>query len=173
MISVPVDSLSITQIPGVGKGRARAHFGGIMAVFFRSSIDENIAFSRLEAALLSGQDFDGYFSVHGELPFSWPRDMSADEFRQKIVDSLRSVWARAPFWAVYERSEQLNNLTANEITIAAIQLSANYPGALVATLSLLGRKHNSSDLELTFVCFMQDTERRNFRARYEGKFISL
>lgn len=144
-----------------------------MAVFFRSSIDENIAFERIEAAFASGQDFDGYFSVHGEVPFSWPRDMRADEFRQQIVDSLRSVWERAPFWAVYERSEQLNDLTANEITTAAIQLSANYPGALVATLSLLGREHHSHDLELTFVCFTQDTERRNFRVRYEGKFISL
>ncbi|MDQ0322803.1 hypothetical protein QO002_005009 [Pararhizobium capsulatum DSM 1112] len=142
-----------------------------MAVFFRTFIDENTAFARLERALSHGPAFDGYLDIHGELTLSRPRDMSADTFRQHIADELRSVWEKAPVWAIYERNEK-HDLSASEITAAAVQLSANYEGAFVITLSILGRDHSPHDLELTFICFRQEAERRNFRARYEGKFIS-
>lgn len=143
-----------------------------MAIFFRTSIDDNSAFERIDGALSSGQDFDGYFSIHGERAFSRPSDMRADAFRQEIVDALRSVWEKSQFWAIYACDGQQNGLTVNDITAAAIQLSANYSGSVIVTLSILGRTHSSHDLELIFLCFNQESERRNFRARYEGKFVS-
>jgi hypothetical protein len=142
-----------------------------MAIFFRTSIDENSAFERIDDALSSGQSFDGYFSIHGDLTFSRPSDMRADEFRQQITDALRSVWETSQFWTIYVCDGQ-NGLTVNEVTAAAVRLSANYCGAVIVTLSILGRASSSSDLELIFLCFSQESERRNFRARYEGKFVS-
>ncbi|KQV36502.1 hypothetical protein ASC96_27205 [Rhizobium sp. Root1204] len=98
--------------------------------------------------------------------------MDAEEFKQEVIDALRGIWEKAQFWTVYLCDDQQSGLTLNEITAAAIQLGSNYPGAIVVTLSILGRVDSHSDLELIFVCFVQDSERRNFRARYEGKFVS-
>jgi hypothetical protein len=146
-----------------------------MAVYFRNRIDENSAFERIDLALSSNQGIDGYCSVrsdHAVNTFSWPRDMSVETFKSQIVDSLRTVWEGSPYWSIYERSDNQNDLTASEITTAAIQLSGGYPGAAVVTLSLLGHEHSAHDLELVFLCFKQEAERRNFQARYEGKFVS-
>ncbi len=143
-----------------------------MAIFFRTFIDADVAFEKIETSLSETPAFDGYFSVHGGHTFSRPNDMGAEEFKQEVVDALRSIWEKAQFWAVYLCEDQQNGLTLNEITAAAIQLGSNYPGAVVITLSILGRVDSDSDLELIFVCFVQDSERRNFRARYEGKFVS-
>ena len=38
---------------------------------------------------------------------------------------------------------------------------------------LLGRRSSTNDLELVFVCFQEDAQRRNFRVRYDGKFIPV
>ena len=146
-----------------------------MAVYLRNRIDENNAFARIELALSSNQGIDGYCSVRSDSKvntFSWPRDMSVETFKSQIVDSLRTVWEDAPYWSIYERSDHQNDLTTSEITTAAIQLSAGYPGAAVVTLSLLGREHSTHDLELVLLCFRQEAERRNFQARFEGKFVS-
>jgi hypothetical protein len=42
---------------------------------------------------------------------------------------------------------------------------------VVVTLSLLGKRDEADDIELIFVCFQQDFQRRNFRVRFEGKFV--
>lgn len=151
-----------------------AYSGDAMAIYFRTSINDAAAFERIDACLSGGQELDGYFNIYGadeELTLSWTRGMSADAFRQEIVDALRSTWDKAPYWAVYDRADQRSELDTNDIRGAAIRLVAGYPGALVVTLSLLGRTDSLHDLELIFVCFQQDTEARNFRVRYEGKFI--
>jgi len=128
----------------------------------------------IDERLLSGTDFDGYFNIHGveeELTVTWTRGMSASAFKEQVTDALRSTWRRARFWLVYQRSDSRNDLAINEIRTAAIRLSNNYLGAAVVTLSLLGRTDSASDLELIFVCFREDSDRRNFRVRYEGKFV--
>ena len=62
-------------------------------------------------------------------------------------------------------------ISTSKIRTAAIRLSQGYRETAVVTLSLLGRTDGESDLELIFVCFREDSDRRNFRARYEGKFV--
>jgi hypothetical protein len=54
---------------------------------------------------------------------------------------------------------------------AAFKLTRGYAGVIVITLSLLHKRGEAPDIELIFVCFQQDFQRRNFRVRYEGKFI--
>ncbi|MBP1861542.1 translation initiation factor RLI1 [Rhizobium herbae] len=145
-----------------------------MAVFFRNSITEATAFEMIEERLSSGNDFDGYFNVYGtddELTVSWTPAMSSAEFKEQVTDALRSIWQTAHFWLVYQRSDSRNDLGINEIRNAAIRLSGSYLETAVVTLCLLGRIDNKNDLELIFLCFREETERRNFRVRYEGKFV--
>jgi hypothetical protein len=145
-----------------------------MAVYFRTSIADATAFEMLEERLSSTIDFDGYFNLFGvqdELTVSWTPAMSAAEFKHDVTDALRLVWETARFWLVYQRSESRNDPGINEIRNAAIRLSRGYSEAVVVTLCLLGRADNKSDLELIFMCFREEAERRNFRVRYEGKFV--
>jgi hypothetical protein len=146
-----------------------------MAVFFRTSITDARAFEMLEERLSSGNNFDGYFNLYGvqdELTLSWTPAMSAVDFKQEVTEALRPIWQTTRFWLVYQRSDSRNDLGVNEIRNAAIRLSRGYLEAVVVTLCLLGRTDNSNDLELVFVYFRDEAERRNFRVRYEGKFIS-
>lgn len=145
-----------------------------MAVFFRTPLTDTLAFEMLDARLSSGTDFDGYFNIYGredELTVTWTRGMSAGAFKEQVTDALRSTWQRARFWLVYQRSDSRNDLDINEIRTAAIRLSQGYRETAVVTLSLLGRADGESDFELIFVCFREDSDRRNFRAHYEGKFV--
>lgn len=145
-----------------------------MAVFFRTPLSDTLAFEMIDERLSSGTNFDGYLNIFGvedELTVTWPRGMSADAFKEQVTDALRSTWRRARFWLVYQRSDRRNDLSINEIRAAAIRLSQSYLEAAVVTLSLLGRTDGASDLELIFVCFRDESDRRNFRVRYEGKFV--
>ncbi|WEZ82125.1 hypothetical protein P6U16_13065 [Rhizobium sp. 32-5/1] len=145
-----------------------------MAVFFRTSIIDTTAFEMIEERLSSDTDFDGYFNVFGaddEITLSWTPATSAGEFKEQVTDALRSAWQKARFWLVYQRSDSRNDLGINEIRNAAIRLSSAYRESAVITLCLLGRIDNKDDLELIFVCFREEAERRNFRVRYEGKFV--
>lgn len=145
-----------------------------MAVYFRTSLTDTLAFEMIDERLSSGVDFDGYFniySVEDELTVTWPRGMSADAFKEQVADALRSTWQRGRFWLAYQRSDSRNDLDINEIRTAAIRLSQSYSEAAVVTLSLLGRTDSASDLELIFVCFREESDHRNFRVRYEGKFV--
>ncbi|KQY41441.1 MULTISPECIES: hypothetical protein [Rhizobium/Agrobacterium group] len=145
-----------------------------MAIFFKTAITDAAAFAMLEERLSSGQGFDGYFNQYGEedeLTLSWAPAMSADEFKDEVTDALRTLWQTTRFWLVYQRVESRDDLSINEIRSAAIRLSRSYAQAVVVTFCLLGRADSNSDLELIFVCFRDEAERRNFRVRYEGKFI--
>lgn len=145
-----------------------------MAVFFRTSIPDVTAFELIEERLSSGNDFDGYFNVYcadDELTVSWTPAMSSGEFKEQVTDALRSTWQRTRFWLVYQRSDSRNDLGINEIRNAAIRLSRSYLETAIVTLCLLGRIDDKSDLELIFLCFREEAERRNFRVRYEGKFV--
>lgn len=45
-----------------------------MAILFKTTITEDQAFAKIEAALDTGREYDGYFSVSdddGETPLSW------------------------------------------------------------------------------------------------------
>lgn len=145
-----------------------------MAVFFRTAITDATAFEMLEERLASEKDFDGYFNLYGaqdEITVSWTPAMSAFEFKQQVTDALLPVWQTTRFWLVYLRSDSRNDLGINEIRNAAIRLSSGYLETVVVTLCLFGRTDNNNDLELIFVCFREEAERRNFRVRYEGKFV--
>lgn len=145
-----------------------------MPVFFRTPITDATAFEMIEERLSSGSGFDGYFNVFGaddELTVSRTPAMSSAAFKEQVKDTLRSTWQKARFWLVYQRSDSRNDLGINEIRNAAIRLSRSYLETAVVTLCLLGRIDNKSDLELIFLCFRDETERRNFRVRYEGKFV--
>lgn len=145
-----------------------------MAVFFRTSITDATAFEMIEERLSSGNDFDGYFNVYGtddELTVSWTPAMSSAEFKEQVTDALRSTWQKTRFWLAYQRSDSRNDLGINEIRNAAIRLVGGYLETAVVTLCLLGRTDNKNELELIFLCFREETERRNFKVRYEGKFV--
>ncbi|WP_037381630.1 hypothetical protein [Sinorhizobium americanum] len=145
-----------------------------MAIFFRTPLTDALAFEMIDERLSSRMDFDGYLNVYGvedELTVTWPRGMSAGAFKEQATDALRSTWRRARFWLVYQRCDSRDDLDINEIRNAAIRLSQRYLEAAVVTLSLLGRTDSASDLELVFVCFRDESDRRNFRVRYEGKFV--
>jgi hypothetical protein len=145
-----------------------------MAVFFTTPISETSAFEMIDERFSSAKGFDGYFNIHGneeELTVTWTHGMSADEFKEQVTDALRATWQRARFWLVYQRNDRRNDLDINEIRSAAIRLSRSYIETAVVTLSLLGHVDNASDLELIFVCFQGESERRNFRVRYESKFV--
>lgn len=145
-----------------------------MAVFFRSPLTDTSAFEMIDERLLSGTDFDGYFNIHG-VEEETDRHLDPRDERQRVQGAGHRCpaldMASGHFWLVYQRSDSRNDLAINEIRTAAIRLSNNYLGAAVVTLSLLGRTDSASDLELIFVCFREDSDRRNFRVRYEGKFV--
>jgi len=145
-----------------------------MAIFFKTAITDAEAFEMLEERLSSGDDFDGYFNQFGErdeLTLSWAPAMSADEFKEEVTDAFRTLWQTTRFWLVYRRIDSRDDLGINDIRNAAIRLSRAYAETVVVTFCLLGRADSNNDLELIFVCFRDEAERRNFRVRYEGKFV--
>ncbi len=146
-----------------------------MTILFKTTITEDKAFAKIEAALDTGREYDGYFSVaddDGETPLSWGPSMSAGEFLAKVREMLEVTWKAARFWVVYDRREDRRDPDAIAMRNAAFRITRGYNGVIVASLSLLGRKDALEDLELIFVCFREDFQRRNFRIRFENKPIT-
>lgn len=146
-----------------------------MAILFKSTISENAAFEVIEQAITSGRPCDGYFNAvsdAGETTLVWSPSMSAKEFLATVTDMLRLTWDVARFWIVYERREDRQDPESTAVRNAAFRLTRGYNGVIVASLSILGKRDADHDLELIFVCFAEDFQRRNFRVRYEGKSIS-
>ncbi len=146
-----------------------------MAILFKSTITENSAFATIDAVLASGDPYDGYFNAvsdAGETTLSWAPSMSAGEFLEQVKEMLRLTWDAARFWIIYDRHEEREDPDVTEMRNAAFRLTRGYNGVIVASLSLLGRQDAENDLELVFVCFADDFQRRNFRVRYEGKAIT-
>lgn len=79
-----------------------------MAIFFRTSIDTDATFEKIQTSLKEASVFDGYSSVHGGLTFSPPNHLRVDEFKQEVVDALRTIWETAQFWTVCLCDEQRN-----------------------------------------------------------------
>jgi hypothetical protein len=98
--------------------------------------------------------------------------MSAVEFSAQVKEMLRMTWDVARFWVIYERREDRTDPETTEMRNAAFRLTRGYNGVIVASFSLLGKREADHDLELVFVCFAEDFQRRNFRVRYEGKAIT-
>ncbi len=147
-----------------------------MTIFFKAAISDDVAFGMIERCFSDPDDYDGYLDIfgdHTERTVSWRKGRSVDEFKAEITEALRSAWESARFWQVYERREDRDDAGTNEIRRAAINLTRTYGGVIVITLSLLGRRSSTNDLELVFVCFQEDAQRRNFRVRYDGKFIPV
>lgn len=145
-----------------------------MTIYFKAAISDDVAFGMIERCFSDPDDYDGYldiFSDHTEQTVSWSKGRSADEFKDQITEALRSAWETARFFQVYERREDRDDAGTNEIRRAAIDLTRAYGGVIVITLSLLGRRSSANDLELVFLCFQEDAQRRNFRVRYDGKFV--
>ena len=146
-----------------------------MTILFKTTITEDKAFAEIEAALNTGREYDGYFSVaddDGETPLSWGPSMSAEEFLANVREMLEVTWKAARFWVVYDRREDRGDPDAIAMRNAAFRITRGYNGVIVASLSLLGRKDTLEDLELIFVCFREDFQRRNFRIRFENKPIT-
>lgn len=146
-----------------------------MAIFFKTPISENAAFEMIEQALTADYDYDGYFNAAsdlGETPLSWGPSMSSEEFLALVKEALQLAWDNARFWIVYERREDRRDPDATEIRNTAFRLTRGYNEVIVASLSLLGKRDASRDLELVFVCFKEDFQRRNFRVRFENKAIT-
>ena len=147
-----------------------------MTIFFKAAISDDVAFGMIERCFSDPDDYDGYLDIfgdHTERTVSWSKGRSVDEFKAEITEALRSAWESARYWQVYERREDRDDAGTNEIRRAAINLTRTYGGVIVITLSLLGRRSSTHDLELVFVCFQEDAQRRNFRVRYDGKFIPV
>ncbi|WP_296081715.1 hypothetical protein [uncultured Agrobacterium sp.] len=145
-----------------------------MAILFKTTISEDNAFSRIEELLNSDTEYDGYLSVAddtGEAPLPWGPSMSAEEFLAKVKEQLEVTWKAARFWVIYERREDRADPDAIVMRNAAFRITRGYNGVIVASFSLLGRHDASHDLELVFVCFREDFQRRNFRIRFENKPI--
>ncbi|WP_077966814.1 hypothetical protein [Ensifer adhaerens] len=145
-----------------------------MTIFFKAAVSDEVALGMIERCFSDANDYDGYldiFADHTEKTVSWSKGRSVEEFKDQITEALRSAWESSPFWQVYERREDRDDAGTNEIRRAAISLTRTYGGVIVITLSLLGRRSSANDLELVFVCFQEDAQRRNFRVRYDGKFI--
>lgn len=146
-----------------------------MAILFKTTISEDKAFSRIEHLLNSGIEYDGYFSIAddtGETPLPWGPSMSAEEFLAKVREMLEVTWKAARFWVVYDRREDRADPDAIVMRNAAFRITRGYNGVIIASFSLLGRQDSSQDLELVFVCFREDFQRRNFRIRFENKPIT-
>ncbi len=145
-----------------------------MAILFKTVIGENAAFELIENALSRTGEYDGYMNVvadEGEKTLPWSPGMHAEQFQAEITEILRSTWDICRFWVIYERRDDRQDAEANAIRNAAFRLTRGYAGVIVVTLSLLHKRDSLADIELIFVCFQQDFQRRNFRVRYEGKFI--
>ena len=146
-----------------------------MTILFKTTITEDQAFAKIEEALNTGREYDGYFSVaddDGETPLSWGPSMSGEEFLANVREMLEVTWKAARFWVVYDRREDRGDPDAIAMRNAAFRITRGYNGVVVASLSLLGRKNAWEDLELIFVCFKEDFQRRNFRIRFENKPIT-
>ncbi len=129
----------------------------------------------IENALSGGGDYDGYLNMvadEGERTLTWGPGMHAEQFQAEITEIFRTTWDIARFWVIYERRDDRQDAEANEIRNGAFKLTRGYAGVIVVTLSLLHKSDHAGDIELIFVCFQQDFHRRNFKVRYEGKFIS-
>ncbi|KQX29131.1 hypothetical protein M2267_002817 [Ensifer sp. KUDG1] len=145
-----------------------------MTIYFKAGISDETALGMIERCFSDANDYDGYldiFADYTEKTVSWSKGRSVEEFKDQITEALRAAWEASPFWQVYERREERDDAGTNEIRRAAIALTRTYGGVVVITLSLLGRRSSANDLELVFVCFQEDAQRRNFRVRYDGKFI--
>jgi hypothetical protein len=146
-----------------------------MAILFKTVIDENTAFEMIGSALSEhGNDYDGYLNVvadEGEQTLTWGPNMHAEQFQAEMTEIFRATWDICPFWVVYERRDDRKDPDANDIRNAAFRVTRAYDGVLVVTLSLLDKRDHAEDIELIFVCFKEDPQRRNFRVRFEGKFI--
>jgi hypothetical protein len=145
-----------------------------MAILFKTAINENTAFEMIEQAFSGAYQYDGYLNVvaeEGETALSWGPAMHAEEFKAEVSEILRKTWDASRFWVIYERRDDRKDAEATDIRNAAFRLTRGYSGVIVITLSLLGKHDSAHDIELIFVCFEQDFHRRNFRVRYEGKFI--
>jgi hypothetical protein len=145
-----------------------------MAILFKTAISENSAFEMIEQALSGAYQYDGYLNVvsdAGETALSWGPAMHAEEFKAEVSEILRKTWDAARFWIIYERREDRRDPETTDIRNAAFRITRGYSGVIVITLSLLGKRDSDNDIELVFVCFEQDFQRRNFRVRYEGKFV--
>lgn len=146
-----------------------------MAILFKNVIGENAAFEMIENALSGNGDYDGYLNLvadEGEQTLTWAPSMHAEQFQAEVTEVLRSTWEISRFWVIYERRDDRQDAEANDIRNGAFKLTRGYAGVIVVTLSLLHKRDNAADVELIFVCFQQDFHRRNFKVRYEGKFIS-
>jgi hypothetical protein len=144
-----------------------------MAILFKTTISEDKAQHLIET-ILHGGNHDGYLNVvteEGESADASQRGASSAEFRHRVHEVLEDAKHKAPSWLVYQRAENDNAVSINEMRNAAIQLTRGYTGTIVVALSLLAHDEGDFDLELVFVCFREDFHRRNFRVRYEGKYI--
>lgn len=144
-----------------------------MAILFKTAISEDKALHLIETILHAGAH-DGYLNVASETSehaYASQRGGHSDEFRLRVREALDGAKHEAPSWLVYHRSENDNAVGINEMRNAAFQLTRGYDGTIVIALSLLGHDMDGLDLELVFVCFREDFHRRNFRVRYEGKYI--
>lgn len=145
-----------------------------MAILFKTSISEDKALAKVEATFLDGGDRDGYLNVvteHMERAEASERGRHAGEFRYQVNEVLADAKHNAPFWLIYQRSENDNAVTANDMRNAAIRLTRGYSETIVIALSLLGHHEEHGDLELVFICFREDFHRRNFRVRFENKYV--
>lgn len=146
-----------------------------MAILFKTTISEDAAFARIEETLNSGVEYDGYFSVaddDGEIPLPWGPSMSAEEFLANVREMLEATWKAARFWVIYDRREDRADPDAIVMRNTAFRMTRGYNGVIIASFSLLGKLDPSQDLELIFVCFREDFQRRNFRIRFENKPIA-
>ncbi|MGA1804291.1 hypothetical protein [Rhizobium sp. HT1-10] len=145
-----------------------------MAILFKTAISEDKALEKVEATILDGSDRDGYLNVMTEdmeRAEASERGRHTGEFRDQVDAALTDAKRDAPFWLVYRRTEADKGISANDIRNAAIRLTRGYDGTIVIALSLLGHDHDDGDLELIFICFREDFHRRNFRVRYENKYV--
>lgn len=146
-----------------------------MPIYFKTAMTQEMAFQLIEQRISEPGERDGYLDVLGTettQSMSWSRGTSVSQFKATITDALRSAWETAPFWLVYKHQEDRDDLGINEIRKAAITLTRPYNSVTIVTLSLLERHDSSKDVELIFLCFRDEVERRNFRVRYEGKFVA-
>lgn len=146
-----------------------------MAIFFRLSIPESLALEKIDEKFAGPCDCDGYLSLIGDrhnYTIGWERGKHADDFHAQVRAALGVTSETAPFWLVYERRDDRNDPGVNDIRNAAIRLSRAYEDAIVVTLSLLDRRDAAGDLELVLICFSDEVHRRNFKIRYEGKYVS-
>jgi len=146
-----------------------------MTILFKTTISESAAFELIEQAITPGRPCDGYFNAvsdAGETTLVWSPSKSAEEFLAEVREMLRLTWDVARFWIIYERRDNGRDPAPTEVRNAAFRLTRGFTGVIIASLSILGKRDADHDLELVFVCFADDFQRRHFRLRYEGKAIS-